>query len=97
MMSVLSQQLNKLQLSIGGVVVSAVKDVGTVVGAEVVGRLPGAASLGQRILGNPRVKAWLKKQTPEVQAAAKTLVTAGWTAILASAALESIVKDLSRK
>ena len=59
--------------------------------SEALAKLPAADALAARMLGNPRVKAWLAKQPIEDQAAVKRAA-----AIFASAALESVLKDLSR-
>ena len=90
--SVLVTQLEKaLVASVAGTLAGSVKDAVASAIASLVGKLPTEDDLAARLLGNPRLKAWLVKQPASDQAAVKRAAT-----IMASCALESILKLLKK-
>ncbi len=78
---ILDQHAREIKLELGAAAESRTTDA--------IAKLPTAEALGQRILGNPRLKAWLKTQPAEVQAAIRDAAQ-----LIATCAIESITKDL---
>jgi len=84
-MSVLSKILDEVAVTLGDLAKRAVVESVQAVSL----RLPDEDELAARMLGNPRIKAWVRKQPPADQEVIRRAA-----AIFASAALETIHKEL---